>query len=183
MVTLFLYGLWSIRLLPVVFFFSSRRRHTRSLCEWSSDVCSSDLSISIDGLDNTDETTGAARVALSPEIVREFQIVNNGLSAEFGGAAGGAINVVTKTGANEWHGDVFTFLQNERFNARGPFSDSSQTTRPRFRRYQPGGALGGPLRRDRAFFYVALEQEHLTAEDEAETGRAARTRINTLLAS
>ncbi len=45
-------------------------------------------SISIDGLDNTDETTGAARVALSPEIVREFQIVNNGLSAEFGGSAG-----------------------------------------------------------------------------------------------
>src|SRR5947209_13973567 len=84
-------------------------------------------SISIDGLDNTDETTGAARVALSPEIVREFQIINNGLSAESGGAAGGAINVVTKTGSNDWHGDVFTFLQNERFNARGPFSDSSQT--------------------------------------------------------
>ena len=140
-------------------------------------------SISIDGLDNTDETTGASRVALSPEIVREFQIVNNGLSAEFGGAAGGAINVVTKTGANEWHGDVFTFLQNERFNARGPFSDPSQTTRPRFRRFQPGGALGGPLKRDRAFFYVALEQEHLTAEDEAETSRAARTHINALLAS
>jgi hypothetical protein len=140
-------------------------------------------SISIDGLDNTDETTGAARVALSPEIVREFQIVNNGLSAEFGGAAGGAINVVTKTGENEFHGDVFTFLQNERFNAREPFSDSSQSTRPRFRRYQPGGALGGPLKRDRAFFYVALEQEHLTAEDEAEINRAARTRINTLLAS
>src|SRR2546421_10982808 len=140
-------------------------------------------SISIDGLDNTDETTGASRVALSPEIVREFQIVNNGLSAEFGGAAGGAINVVTKTGANEWHGDVFTFLQNERFNARGPFSDPSQTTRPRFRRFQPGGALGGPLKRDRAFFYVALEQEHLTAEDEAEINRAARTRINALLAS
>jgi hypothetical protein len=140
-------------------------------------------SISIDGLDNTDETMGAARVALSPEIVREFQIVNNGLSAEFGGAAGGAINIVTKTGANEWHGDVFTFLQNERFNARGPFSDPLVSSRPRFRRYQPGGALSGPLKRDRAFFYVALEQEHLTAEDEAETSRAARTRINSLLAS
>ena len=69
-------------------------------------------SISIDGLDNTDETTGAARVALSPEIVREFQIVNNGLSAEFGGAAGGAINVVTRVGQNEFHGDAFTFFQN-----------------------------------------------------------------------
>src|SRR5213079_2912887 len=63
--------------------------------------------ISIDGLDNTDETTGAARVALSPEIVREFQIINNGLSAESGGAAGGAINVVTKTGTNDFHGDAF----------------------------------------------------------------------------
>jgi hypothetical protein len=140
-------------------------------------------SISIDGLDNTDETTGAARVALSPEIVREFQIVNNGLSAEFGGAAGGAINVVTKTGENVWHGDVFTFFQNERTSARGPFSNPPPSSRLRFRRYQPGGALGGPLMHDRAFFYVALEQEHLTAEDEAETGRAARTRINSLLAS
>jgi hypothetical protein len=140
-------------------------------------------SISIDGLDNTDETTGASRVALSPEIVREFQIVNNGLSAEFGGAAGGAINVVTKTGANEWHGDVFSFLQNERFNARSPFSDPASSIRLRFRRYQPGGALGGPLKRDRVFFYIALEQEHLTAEDEAEINRSARTRINSLLAS
>jgi hypothetical protein len=138
--------------------------------------------ISIDGLDNTDETTGAARVALSPEIVREFQIINNGLSAEFGGAAGGAINVVTKIGANEFHGDVFTFFQNERFNARSPFSDAS-SSRPRFRRYQPGGALGGPIRRDRAFFYLALEQEHLAAEDEAEIDRPIRARINSLLAS
>jgi hypothetical protein len=140
-------------------------------------------SISIDGLDNTDETTGAAQVALSPEIVREFQIVNNGLSAEFGGAAGGAINVVTKTGENEWHGDVFTFLQNEWFNARGSFSDPAPASRLRFHRYQPGGALGGPLKRDRVFFYIALEQEHLTAEDEAEINRSTRTRINSLLAS
>src|SRR5205807_10023172 len=94
---------------------------------------------------------------------------------------GGAINVVTRTGANEWHGDLFTFLQNERFNARSPQLDASPSSRLRFRRYQPGGALGGPIKHDRAFFYVALEQEHLTAEDEAETNRAARARINALL--
>jgi len=69
------------------------------------------ISISIDGLDNTDETTGAARVALSPEIVREFQIVNSGISAESGGAAGGAINVVTKTGTNTFHGDAFFWAE------------------------------------------------------------------------
>src|SRR2546421_938681 len=92
-------------------------------------------SISIDGLDNTDETTGAARVALSPEIVREFQIVNNGQSAEFGGAAGGAINVVTQTGANEWHRDVFTLSHNEGFNARSSLSEPPPASRLRFRRY------------------------------------------------
>jgi hypothetical protein len=140
-------------------------------------------SISIDGLDNTDETSGAARVALSPEIVREFQIVNNGLSAEFGGAAGGAINVVTRVGQNQFHGDAFTFFQNERFNAREPYSDPPPASRLRFRRVQPGVALGGPLKRDKLFFYVAAEQEHLSAEDEAEINRTARTRINSLLAS
>src|SRR5205085_1410456 len=119
-------------------------------------------SISIDGLDNTDETSGAARVALSPEIVREFQIINNGLSAESGGAAGGAINVVTKTGANAFHGDVFLFVQNEVFNARDTVTAKTGTAKPNFHRYQPGFALGGPLRRDRLFFYIAGEQEHLS---------------------
>lgn len=140
-------------------------------------------SISIDGLDNTDETTGAARVALSPEIVREFQIVNNGLSAEFGGAAGGAINVITRVGQNKFHGDAFTFFQNEIFNAREPYSDPSPASRLRYRRVQPGVALGGPIKRDKLFFYVAAEQEHLSAEDEAEINRLARARINALLAS
>lgn len=70
--------------------------------------------ISIDGLDNNDEYTGASRTELSPEIVSEFQIVNNGISAEFGGASGGSINVVTRSGANQMHGDAFVFAQTER---------------------------------------------------------------------
>lgn len=139
--------------------------------------------ISIDGLDNTDETTGAARIALSPEIIREFQIVNNGQSAEFGGAAGGAINVITRVGENQFHGDVFTFFSHERFNAREPFSDPAPAGRLRFRRVQPGAALGGPLKHDRLFFYAAAEQEHLSAEDEAEIFTPTRTRLNSLLAS
>ncbi len=140
-------------------------------------------SISIDGLDNTDETTGAARIALSPEIIREFQIVNNGQSAEFGGSAGGAINVITRVGENQFHGDAFTFFSNERFNAREPFSDPSPASRLRFRRMQPGAALGGPIKRDRFFFYAAAEQEHLSAEDEAEISSSTRAPINSLLAS
>ncbi len=140
-------------------------------------------SISIDGLDNTDETTGAAQVALSPEIVREFQIINNGISAEFGGAAGGAINVVTKTGANDFHGTLFNFFQNERLNARDPLVGGDSKKRPRFRRYQPGASLGGALLRDKLFFYAAAEQETFSADEQSEIDDNVRLRINNALAS
>jgi hypothetical protein len=139
-------------------------------------------SISIDGLDNTDETTGAALIALSPEIVREFQIINNGISAEFGGAAGGAINVITKTGSNEFHGTAFTFFQNERLNARSPFFNNN-SVRPKFHRYQPGASLGGAILKDKLFFYIAAEQENFVGNDEAEINSNVRSRINSALVS
>jgi hypothetical protein len=140
-------------------------------------------SISIDGLDNTDETTGAARVALSPEIVREFQIVNNGISAESGGAAGGAINVVTKTGSNDFHGDAFLFGQNDLFNANESVAAKAGVGRPLFHRYQPGAALGGPIQGDKLFFYMASEQEHLSVDNASDIARSVRDRINAALAS
>src|SRR5713101_10074738 len=77
--------------------------------------------ISIDGLDNNDEYTGSSRTELSPEIVREFQVVVSGLSAESGGASGGSINVITRSGTNTLHGDAFLLAQDGVFNARDPF--------------------------------------------------------------
>src|SRR6202035_2084309 len=77
--------------------------------------------VSIDGLDNNDEFTGSSRTELSPEIVQEFQVVNNGLSAESGGASGGSINVVTRSGTNIIHGDAFLLVQDSALNAREPF--------------------------------------------------------------
>src|SRR5438552_4010154 len=69
-------------------------------------------SLYIDGVENNDEFTGSARTELSPETVQEFQVVNNGLSAESGGGASGPINVITKSGVNTLHGDAFLFIQN-----------------------------------------------------------------------
>ncbi|HKQ77726.1 MAG TPA: TonB-dependent receptor [Blastocatellia bacterium] len=138
--------------------------------------------ISIDGLDNTDATTGAARVALSPEIVREFQIVNSGSSAEVGGAAGGAINVLTRTGSNDFHGGGLLFLQHEGLNAHGPLLTSADAT-PQFRRSQFGGSLGGPIKRDRLFFYAALEGEHFSGENESEIDPLTLSRVNAALNS
>jgi len=140
-------------------------------------------SIAIDGLDNTDETTGATRVALSQEIVREFQIVNGGNSAEVSGAAGGAINVVTKTGSNNFHGGGFFYLQNERLNARNPITSAGVDQQPRFRRSQFGGSVGGPLKSNRLFFYAALEHEHFSGEDESEINPLTLARVNAALGS
>jgi hypothetical protein len=98
--------------------------------------------LSIDGLDNNDEYTGSSRTELSPEIVQEFQVVNNGLSAESGGASGGSINVLTRSGTNTLHGDAFLFAQDGALNARDPFE--TESAKSSFRRCRAGFALGGP---------------------------------------
>src|SRR5262249_29006268 len=136
--------------------------------------------LSIDGLDNNDEYTGASRTELSLEIVREFQVVNNGLSAESGGASGGSINVVTKTGANIVHGDAFLFAQTGALNARSPLSADS--LKPDLSRYRMGFAIGGPLIKDRTFYYTAFEQERTRAESGSDIDSGVASAINQFLA-
>src|SRR5205807_259091 len=114
--------------------------------------------VSIDGLDNNDEFTGSSRTELSPEIVQEFQVVNNGLSAESGGASGGSINVITRSGSNVIHGDAFIFFQDSSLDGRDPFE--TEAGKPALRRYREGFALGGPIVKGRTFYYAAIEQEH-----------------------
>jgi outer membrane receptor protein involved in Fe transport len=113
--------------------------------------------VSVDGLDNNDEYTGSSRTELSPEEVQEYQVVNNGLSAEYGGASGGSINVVTRTGANVVRGDAFLYAQNALFNAQHPLETTPG--KPDFRRYRVGSSLGGPIVKNRLFFHAAFEQE------------------------
>ena len=138
-------------------------------------------SISIDGLDNNDEFTGASRTELSPEIVQDYQVVRNGLSAEFGGASGGSINVVTRTGANVIHGDAFIFQQNSALNARNPFA--SDLAKPNFDRFRTGFSIGGPIVKNRTFYYTAFEQEHNRGQKASDINPATVTAINNFLAA
>jgi hypothetical protein len=138
-------------------------------------------SISIDGLDNNDEFTGSSRTELSPEIVQEFQVVNNGLSAESGGASGGSINVVTRSGANAIHGDAFLFAQDGALNARDPFE--TEPRKPYFRRFRAGFALGGPVVKDRTFYYIAAEQEHNRGQIGSDIDPAVSSVLNPFLAA
>src|SRR5438132_8130957 len=137
--------------------------------------------LSIDGLDNNDEYTGSSRTELSPEIVQEFQVVNNGLSAQSGGASGGSINVITRSGTNTIHGDAFLFAQDSALNARNPFE--TESGKPSFRRFRAGLALGGPIVKDRTFYYAALEQEHNRGQIGSHIDPTVASTINAFLAT
>jgi hypothetical protein len=137
--------------------------------------------VQIDGLDNNDEYTGSSRTELSPEIVQEFQVVNSGLSAESGGASGGSIDVITRSGTNIIHGDAFIFAQDSAFNARDPFE--TQPEKPSLRRFRAGFALGGPIAKDKTFYYAAVEQEHNRGQIGSDIDPVVAADINSFLSS
>ncbi|HEU0121280.1 MAG TPA: TonB-dependent receptor [Bryobacteraceae bacterium] len=112
----------------------------------------------IDGTPQNDFTNGpagsAAGTALGVESIREFRVEVNNYSAEFGRNAGGQFNALTKSGSNELHGSLYHFLRNDNFDARNFFDPAK---RPEFKRNQFGGSLGGPIRKDKDFFFFTYE--------------------------
>lgn len=137
-------------------------------------------SLQIDGLDNRDEATGGMRTAVGLEMVQEFRVAGAVVGAELGGASGGLINVVTRTGSNQMHGDFTFFGQSSCCNAREHEAESA--AKPRSSRRQPGASWYGPLRRDRSFLAAAFESERESAEEWSETPEFAAGRINAVLA-
>ena len=112
-------------------------------------------SIMVDGA-ATDTGSGASREVIGQEGVQEFQVNRNTYSAEYGGAFGGVVNIVSKTGANNWHGSIFGYFRNERFDAKN-FFDQNPTDKSPFNRQQFGGSVGGPIHRDKTFFFTSFE--------------------------
>jgi Carboxypeptidase regulatory-like domain/TonB-dependent Receptor Plug Domain/TonB dependent receptor len=114
-------------------------------------------------LDGTDinnvynKTPGSvAGVLLGVEAILEFQVLTNAYSAEFGRSAGGVINAVTRSGTNEYHGSLFHFHRNSALDAKN-FFDRLNDPIPPFKRNQFGGVLGGPIQKDKTFFFAAFE--------------------------
>ncbi|HEX6648932.1 MAG TPA: TonB-dependent receptor, partial [Pyrinomonadaceae bacterium] len=122
-------------------------------------------SIQVDGADNNNTFFGQSlgRTGTRPpyqfseESVQEFQVNQNGFSAEFGRAGGAVINVVTKSGTNNWHGSAFEFFRDEALNSNTPILTARGAKRPKSQINQFGGTLGGPIKRDRAFFFFAYD--------------------------
>jgi hypothetical protein len=88
-----------------------------------------------------------------PDALQEFKMETSALPAQYGQHSGGAVNAVTKTGGNEFHGDLFEFVRNYEFNARNP----GALTRDSLKRNQFGGTLGGPIIKDKLFFFLGYQ--------------------------
>ena len=123
-------------------------------------------SIQIDGAssDNTFFGQSSGRVGsgrapsqFSIDTVKEFQVNQNGFTAEFGRAAGAVINVVTKSGTNRFTGSAFEYFRDESLNARSPVLVAAGRSRPPGQINQFGGTFGGPIKKDKAFFFGAYE--------------------------
>jgi hypothetical protein len=107
----------------------------------------------VNGGDANDQFLNSPAIQPIPDAIEEFRVLTNTFDAEYGRNSGSVVNVVTKGGTNEFHGDVYEFFRNTDLDARGFFD----TTRPKFDQNQFGGTLGGPIVKDRTFFFVSAE--------------------------
>jgi hypothetical protein len=110
--------------------------------------------VNVDGADATDNAVNGVRSTVSQEAVQEFQIITNSYAAEYGRASGGVVNIITRSGSNAFHGDVFGYLRNRNFQAVNPFSTVAD---PAYTRVQAGTAFGGPIKKDKTFYYFSYE--------------------------
>lgn len=109
-----------------------------------------------DGADNNERLTLAITLRPSVEAVREFKIQTNMFAADQGRNAGATINVISKSGSNEWHGSAYEFLRNDKLDARTYFANS-QVAKPAFRQNQFGGTFGGKIIENKLFFFGNYE--------------------------
>jgi hypothetical protein len=110
--------------------------------------------VNVDGADATDNSVNGVRSTVSQEAVQEFQIITNSYAAEYGRASGGVVNIITRSGSNDFHGDVYGYLRNRNFQAVNPFSTTSN---PAYTRVQGGLAFGGPIKKDKTYYYFSYE--------------------------
>ena len=127
--------------------------------------------ITVDGLDNNDFVAGGVRATFSQDAVQEFQVLSGSYPAEFGNAAGGVVNIVTRSGTNTLSGSLFIFFRHDALNAKEhferftPAGERIEQRKAPFRQHQFGGTLGGPLRRNKTFFFLSAERLRVRANN------------------
>ncbi|HSP91916.1 MAG TPA: TonB-dependent receptor [Vicinamibacterales bacterium] len=136
--------------------------------------------ISVDGVDANGALNGNTRLTLSQEAVREFQVVTSQFAPEFGRAAGGLVNIVSRSGTNDFRGNAFLYVRDESMDARNAFVTEGK---PQFERQNYGGTFGGPLKRNRTFFFGAVERMQRDESGVITISDSAVAAINAVLAA
>ncbi|HKW61222.1 MAG TPA: TonB-dependent receptor [Candidatus Acidoferrum sp.] len=132
--------------------------------------------ITLDGLDINDQATGQAfssTIPVSVDALQEVRTVTAGETADYGRSSGGGINLVTKGGSNNWHGNLREYNRNTLFAANDWFNNRSHVARPALIRNQFGGNLGGPVKKDKLFFF--FDYEGLRRSSSSQNVRAVPT--------
>lgn len=111
----------------------------------------------VNGIDNKDNTVGGAVMQLPLEAVQEFNISPNRFSAANGKSEGAALNIVTKSGANQFHGALYGFFRTQAIQSNNYFAEKAGQPKPDYSRQQYGGSVGGPIRKDKDFGFFAYE--------------------------
>jgi len=133
----------------------------------------------VDGVSANDDAAGLSGIPLAVEAVDQFQVVTSSGQAELGRALGGYVNVVTRSGTNALHGSAYEFLRDDAFNAANPLLGR---TLP-MRQHQYGLSVGGPIVRDRTFFFANVEQRDLSQSGLTTISDASVATINARLAA
>src|SRR6266576_43585 len=110
--------------------------------------------IAVDGADNISTASGVQRGTPPQESVQEFRVINTDYSTEFGRAVGGIVNIITRSGTNEWHGTLYEYFRNDKMDAVNLLQATGAHT---LRQNQFGGAIGGPIQKDKTFLYTNYE--------------------------
>ena len=121
------------------------------------------VNVTVNGVDNKDNTVGGPVMQLPAEAVQEFQISTQRFSAVNGRSEGAAINVITKSGSNGYHGSAFGFFRDQSLNAAqklpDPANNTFTETTPPYTRQWFGGSIGGPIKKDHLFAFFAMERQ------------------------
>jgi hypothetical protein len=111
----------------------------------------------IDGMDNNEREQFTILMRPSIDMIQEVKVDTNSYPAEVGRAGGAVVNLLTKSGTNSLHGGLYEYLRNDKLNANDFFSNKTGVPRPKYRQNQFGGSLGGPIRKDKTFFFGDVE--------------------------
>jgi len=117
-------------------------------------------SIQIDGIESTSNRTQDITVVPSVDAIEEFKVSTSSFNAEFGRSAGAEVSIQTKAGSNQWHGDLYEFFRPNFTAARNYGFLGIKTPPSDLKQHNYGGTFGGPIRRDKTFFFVSYEGTH-----------------------